>query len=69
MDALTERVLNEKVKILKAQLEIALKQRDGFAKNYHSVCKIPFQERREILSECDAEIEQVRQLSLPGFND
>lgn len=59
VDTLKERVLNERIRILQAKLEVALRQRDGFAENYHAVTKTPFQERREILEDCDAEIERV----------
>lgn len=59
VDTLKERVLNERIRILQAKLEVALRQRDGFAENYHAITKIPFQERREILEDCDAEIERV----------
>lgn len=52
--------LKERVKILQAQLELAIQQRNGFAKNYHEVCKIPFQERYEVIQDCDQEIEELK---------
>ena len=54
-----ERVLNERIRILKARLDVATEQRNRFAKNYHEVSKIPHQERREIILDCDAEIERA----------
>lgn len=59
VDTLKERVLNERIRMLQSKLEVALRQRDGFAENYHAVTKTPFQERREILEDCDAEIERA----------
>lgn len=51
-----ERVLNERIRILNSKLEKAIEQRDGFAKNYHEVSKVPYQERHEIMRDCDEEI-------------
>lgn len=69
MDALKERVLNERIRMLSAKLEVAIKQRDGFAKNYHEVCKVPYQERREIMEECDGEINSSCRLENSGQSD
>lgn len=69
MDALKERVLNERIRILNAKLELTTKQRDGFANNYHEVCKIPYQERREIMEECDEQIERAGRPENPGQVD
>ena len=68
MDALKDRVFNERIRILKAQLEIALRQRDVFAENYHSLVRTPHQERHEIIEDCNLELEDAK-LALPGFND
>ena len=59
METLTERVSSERIKILKAQLEVAIRQRDGYRSNYHSVVRLPHQERHEIASDDDREIEQA----------
>lgn len=59
VDTLRERVLLERIRVLQAKFDVVLEQRNGFARNYHEVCKIPFQERREILEDCDTEIERA----------
>ena len=59
MDTLTERVLNERIRILQARLDKAVEQRDRFAKNYHEVTRVPHQERHEIINECDSEIDRA----------
>jgi hypothetical protein len=69
VDALKERVLNERIRMLHAKLEVALRQRDGFAENLHAVTKIPYQERREILEDCNAEIERAGAPKTVGTND
>lgn len=69
MDALRERVYEERIRMLQEKFSIAVRQRDGFAENYHAVTKTPFQERREILQDCDAEIERAGSPKTVGTND
>lgn len=59
MDGLRDRVLEQRIKILNARLEKAIEQRNRFAKNYHEVSRVPHQERREIIEDCDLELEQI----------
>lgn len=58
-DALKDRVYEERIKILQLKLDKAIEQRDRFAKNYHEVARIPWQERREIIEDCDSDIERA----------
>lgn len=51
--------LTKKNWILKAQLDLAVQQRDGFAANYHAVMRIPFSERNEIIGDCNYDIEKL----------
>ncbi len=51
-----ERVLNERIRILNAKLDKALEQRERFADLYHGLVRIPYQERNEIMRDCDSEI-------------
>lgn len=69
MDALTDRVLLERIKILQARLDLAVQQRDRFASNYHEVTRIPHQERREIMEDCDDEILRAGRTEKPGQPD
>lgn len=69
MDALKDRVFEERIRILQARLEVAIRQRDGFAENYHAVTKTPYQERREILEDCNAEIERAGSPKTVGTNN
>ena len=69
MDTLTERVLNERIRILQARLTKATEQRDRFAKNYHEVTKVPHQERYEIINDCDFEIEWAGRPKNPENGD
>lgn len=70
MDSLKERVYEERIKILNEKLGIAIRQRDGFAEKFHAVTRKPYQERREDIDDCDAEIELAgKQLTLFGKND
>lgn len=59
MDALTERVLLERIRILSERLDAAIEQRDGFARCFHDVTRVPHQERHEIIRDCDREIERI----------
>ncbi len=52
-------ILKERVRILKAQLELSIQQRDRFMKSYHVAARIPFAERREILTECNEDMEKL----------
>lgn len=65
VDGLKDRVFEERIKILNARLAKAVEQRDRFAKNYHEVSRVPYQERREILKDCDLELEQAGQSAVP----
>lgn len=49
------------IRQLRAQLDLAIKQRDGFMDNYHAVLKVPFQERRETIEECNTELEKIEE--------
>jgi hypothetical protein len=69
MDALKERVLEARIRFLQARFELAIKQRDHFAEKYHAVTKTPFQERNEIIRDCDEEIESVISPKTVGTND
>lgn len=69
MDALRERVYEERIRMLQSKLEVVIRQRDGFAENYHAVTKTPWQERREILEDCNAEIERAGSPKTVGTND
>lgn len=69
MDALKERVFNERIRILQAKLEKAIEQRDRFARNYHRVARIPHQECRENLRDCDHEIESAGEPKFAGHSD
>lgn len=51
-------MLKMRIRQLEARLDLAIKQRDGFAANYHAVMRVPFQERNEIIEECNADIEK-----------
>lgn len=53
-------VLEERVRILKAQLEMALQQRDRFMQSYHVAARIPFAERHEILTECNEDLQKLK---------
>ena len=44
---------------LRSKLELALAQRDNFARNYHQLARIPHQEQHEIMVDCDAEISKL----------
>lgn len=68
-DALKDRVYEERIKILQARLDKAIEQRDRFAKNYHGVSRIPYQEQREIIEDCDAELEQAGKHTDARSND
>lgn len=58
-DALKDRVYEERIKILQARLDKAIEQRDRFAKNFHGLSRVPYQEQREIIEDCNADIEQA----------
>lgn len=59
MDALKERVFEARIRLLQARLEVAVRQRDNFAQKFHEVTKTPYQERREDIVDCDAEIDRA----------
>lgn len=68
-DTLTDRVYKERIKILQAKFDKSLEQRDHFAGRYHEVARIPHQERREIIEDCDREIELAGKLPDAGSHD
>lgn len=66
---MSEAELTEEVRKLRVKLEIAIQQRDGFARNYHDVTRVPFQERHEIIEDCNAEIERIDSSKTSRTND
>lgn len=56
---MSEAELKDRVSELNAKLSLAVEQRNSFAKNFHEVSRVPHQERREIIEDCDRELEQV----------
>lgn len=58
MDA-EQDALRAENRILKAKLELAIEQRDGFMKNYHAVMRVPHAERHEIYTDCNDDLEKV----------
>jgi hypothetical protein len=59
MDALTERVAEARIQLLRSRLKLAIEQRNGFAEKFFFTNKTPYQERREIIEDCDRDIESI----------
>lgn len=61
MSDLDREVLLARIRILNAKLDLAIRQRDVFMNGYHAVSKIPHTERKEILNDCDNELEKLNE--------
>ena len=59
MDALLERVLNERIQLLQDKLKLAINQRDGLAVKYHKMKRSSFQELNEDIEDYNRDIEQT----------
>lgn len=56
VETLTDRVYEERLRLVKRQLEIALQQRDSYARLYFNVSKIPFHQQREMREDDEREL-------------
>lgn len=65
MTILTDRVFEERIKILQAKLSKCIEQRNSFIDNYFSAVRFPHQERRETIEDCDNELEKIGKSSDP----
>lgn len=63
MDALMERVLNERIRVLQEKVEVATRQRDRLVR------LIPHNERSERIKEFDDEMDRAGQPKKPGQVD
>lgn len=59
MDDNAEQEALEKNRILQAKLNLAVQQRNGFITNYHTVMRMPFKERSEIIDDCNQDLEKL----------
>jgi hypothetical protein len=59
VDTLMDRVVKARIELLRARLNLVIKQRDNFTRKYFDVAKIPYHERKEIVEEINREFESA----------
>lgn len=57
--------LKKENRILRAKLDRAVQQRNGFMDNYHAIAKIPFSERAEVIADCDHDLDNLNEPTEP----
>lgn len=57
-----EALMEARVKLLKAKLDLAIEQRDRFITNCHRLLRMPNKEREEDIEDCNADLEKLNDL-------